>query len=178
MIKVIHSGSLIYFASNNSCTSVPFALFGTTATTCGIMSQFANFPPCEIVWLVWKGKILLIWQTMLCCMCHHSTRMWILFTSNLRTCCWSCFQPSNTMATPLPYVDWKWPMIHFDLSLSHFSHHAICQPHQMILYERYPPAFLPLKSHLRSLNIDPRGLSRGTSHQERIEGRKTDHYWF
>lgn len=56
-----------------------------------------------------------------------------------------------------------------------FSHHLICQSHQIILYEEQLWHIWPWKACLQSLNIDPQGLSRGVSHECRKEGRKTDH---
>lgn len=48
----------------------------------------------------------------------------------------------------------------------------ICQSHQIILYERQLWHICSWKACLQSLNIDPRGFSRGASHEYRKEERK------
>lgn len=114
---------------------------------------------CECVFIMWRIEANSVASDSLRGICAgHSSSRW-------------CFHPSSTMTAR------RVQTAHDTLYsfIQSFSHHVICQSHQIILYERHPWHICPWKAHLRSLNIDPQGLSRGASHERRKEGRKTDH---
>ena len=101
-------------------------------------------------------------------LCGHSSLVVCIFAAGVHVFrLWARWFPSELH---FPCVGSNGPW--YPLFIQSFSHHVICQSHQIILYERHLWHICPWKACLQSLNIDPRGLSRGASHECRKRREK------